>query len=100
MVDKEELPVAKYKSAIIQAVEKNAALIISGETGSGKSTQIPQYLHQAGFTKHGQIAITQPRRLGAISVATRVSDEMDTHLGGGVLSSVMEHDTAVYVANK
>uniref|UniRef100_A0A6G3MMM2 RNA helicase n=1 Tax=Henneguya salminicola TaxID=69463 RepID=A0A6G3MMM2_HENSL len=53
-----------------------------GQTGCGKSTQIPQYLHEAGWTKKGyMIAITQPRRVAAISVASRVSDEMSSEIG-------------------
>jgi pre-mRNA-splicing factor ATP-dependent RNA helicase DHX16 len=52
-----------------------------GETGSGKTTQLPQYLHQVGYTKLGRIACTQPRRVAAMSVATRVSEEMGCKLG-------------------
>jgi HrpA-like RNA helicase len=48
-----------------------------GETGSGKTTQIPQFLIEAGYTKHKAIACTQPRRVAAMSVAKRVSEEMD-----------------------
>ncbi|CAI4583186.1 AIF_collapsed_G0031590.mRNA.1.CDS.1 [Saccharomyces cerevisiae] len=54
-----------------------------GETGSGKTTQLPQYLVEDGFTDQGklQIAITQPRRVAATSVAARVADEMNVVLG-------------------
>ena len=79
-----DLPVSEYKRSIILAVERNNALVIVGETGSGKTTQIPQFLHEYSLTKHGKIAVTQPRRLGAISVATRVSEEMSCDLGGNV----------------
>ena len=57
-------------------------MIIEGETGSGKTTQIPQYLHEAGFTDGGKkIGCTQPRRVAAMSVAARVAEEMGCKLG-------------------
>ena len=60
-------------------------LIIEGETGSGKTTQIPQYLYEAGFTKDGKkIACTQPRRVAAMSVSARVAQEMGVKLGNEV----------------
>jgi len=52
----------------------NRILIVIGETGSGKTTQITQYLHEAGLTKKGKIGCTQPRRVAAMSVAQRVSE--------------------------
>ena len=52
-----------------------------GETGSGKTTQIPQYLYEGGIGRQAIIAVTQPRRVAAISLATRVSDEKRTELG-------------------
>jgi pre-mRNA-splicing factor ATP-dependent RNA helicase DHX38/PRP16 len=56
-------------------------VIIVGETGSGKTTQLTQYLHEDGYSRYGMIGCTQPRRVAAMSVAKRVSDEMGTHLG-------------------
>lgn len=56
-------------------------LVCVGETGSGKTTQLTQYLHEAGYTVNGQIACTQPRRVAAVSVAKRVADEMACELG-------------------
>lgn len=66
----------------------NKVLIVIGETGSGKTTQITQYLNQAGFSKHGKIGCTQPRRVAAISVAKRVCEEMNVKLGEEVGYSI------------
>ena len=59
-------------------------VIIVGETGSGKTTQLTQYLHEDGYTKYGMIGCTQPRRVAAMSVAKRVSDEIECELGDEV----------------
>ncbi|XP_053729844.1 probable ATP-dependent RNA helicase DHX40 [Synchiropus splendidus] len=79
--ESEELPISQHKSRLVQAVRDNAFLLVTGETGSGKTTQLPQYLHRAGFCKDGKIGITQPRRVAAITVAQRVAQEMDYTLG-------------------
>lgn len=65
----------------MNVIRENHVVIIIGETGSGKTTQLTQYLHEEGYTKYGMIACTQPRRVAAMSVAKRVSDEMGTILG-------------------
>ncbi|CAI4050389.1 DEAH-box RNA-dependent ATPase PRP2 SKDI_14G3310 [Saccharomyces kudriavzevii IFO 1802] len=77
------LPVYQYKDELLKEIEKHQVLIIMGETGSGKTTQLPQYLVDDGYTKQGefQIAVTQPRRVAATSVAARVADEMNVVLG-------------------
>ncbi|XP_077579197.1 putative ATP-dependent RNA helicase DHX40 isoform X1 [Stigmatopora nigra] len=81
--DKEskELPIYNHKAKLVQAVKENTFLVITGETGSGKTTQLPQYLYDAGFCKNGKICITQPRRVAAITVAQRVAHEMRCTLG-------------------
>ncbi|KAM8853426.1 putative ATP-dependent RNA helicase DHX40 [Synchiropus picturatus] len=79
--ESEELPISQHKSSLVQAVRDNTFLLVTGETGSGKTTQLPQYLHRAGFCKDGKIGITQPRRVAAITVAQRVAQEMDFTLG-------------------
>jgi pre-mRNA-splicing factor ATP-dependent RNA helicase DHX16 len=76
---------------LIQAVRDHQVLIIVGETGSGKTTQIPQYLY--GYCRDGmKIGCTQPRRVAAMSVAARVAQEMDTKLGNKVGYSIRFED--------
>uniref|UniRef100_A0A8D0FF26 RNA helicase n=1 Tax=Strix occidentalis caurina TaxID=311401 RepID=A0A8D0FF26_STROC len=67
-----------------KAVRERPFLIVTGETGSGKSTQLPKYLFEAGLAKHGAIGVTQPRRVATISVAQRVAEEMGCLLGSVV----------------
>ena len=79
---KETLPIFKLRGELIQAVRQNQVLVVIGETGSGKTTQLTQYLLEEGFCQKGKrIACTQPRRVAAISVAKRVSEEMGVRLG-------------------
>ena len=88
-IGKFELPIRDYRRQLVTAVKGNDFLIVVGETGSGKTTQLPQYLHKADDISQGKmIGITQPRRIAAISVATRVSEEMKCHLGGNSNSKV------------
>lgn len=79
------LPVYKNKDDIVERIEKNRVTVLIGETGSGKSTQIPQLL--LPLNKKG-IAVTQPRRVAAISLATRVAEEAGSRLGDKVGYSV------------
>ena len=62
---RKQLPVFPYRDEFLKAVQQNKVLVVVGETGSGKTTQIPQYLHEIGYTKLGMIGITQPRRVAA-----------------------------------
>ncbi|VVB12580.1 unnamed protein product [Arabis nemorensis] len=79
------LPVYKYRTEILYLVENHATTIIVGETGSGKTTQIPQYLKEAGWAEGGRvIACTQPRRLAVQAVSARVAEEMGVNLGDEV----------------
>lgn len=76
------LPVFSLREELLDAIDQNQVLIVVGETGSGKTTQLPQFLHEAGYTKNGQmVACTQPRRVAAMSVAARVAEEMGVRLG-------------------
>uniref|UniRef100_A0A9J8C8V5 RNA helicase n=1 Tax=Cyprinus carpio carpio TaxID=630221 RepID=A0A9J8C8V5_CYPCA len=76
-----KLPIYQHKDKLVQAVKENTFLIVTGETGSGKTTQLPQYLFKAGLCRDGRIGVTQPRRVAAITVAQRVSHEMGVRLG-------------------
>jgi pre-mRNA-splicing factor ATP-dependent RNA helicase DHX16 len=89
---RKKLPVFAYREEFLQAVRDHKILIVVGETGSGKTTQLPQYLHEAGWTKLGKIGCTQPRRVAAMSVAARVSSEMGVKLGHEVGYSIRFED--------
>jgi ATP-dependent RNA helicase DHX8/PRP22 len=78
---RESLPIFKLKSSLCRAIAENQVLVVVGETGSGKTTQMTQYLAEMGYTKHGIIGCTQPRRVAAMSVAKRVAEEYGCQLG-------------------
>ncbi|TFK74760.1 hypothetical protein BDN72DRAFT_630240 [Pluteus cervinus] len=90
---RKNLPIYTYRDQIIEAVKEHQVLIVVAETGSGKTTQLPQYLHEAGFTANGmKIGCTQPRRVAAMSVAARVAEEMGTKVGYEVGYSIRFED--------
>lgn len=78
---RESLPVYRFRSELIKAIHVNQLLIVVGDTGSGKTTQLTQYLAEAGFANNGMIGCTQPRRVAAMSVAKRVAEEVGCQLG-------------------
>ena len=89
---REFLPVYACRHDLLKIVHDNSVVIIVGETGSGKTTQLTQYLHEDGYTKYGMIGCTQPRRVAAMSVAKRVSDEIECELGEEVGYSIRFED--------
>ncbi len=78
---RESLPIFKLRDELIAAFRDNQVLVVIGETGSGKTTQMTQYLAEAGYTAQGRIGCTQPRRVAAMSVAKRVAEEFGCRLG-------------------
>ncbi|KAG8742604.1 DEAH-box ATP-dependent RNA helicase prp22 [Ceratobasidium sp. 414] len=78
---RQSLPIFKLREKLVQAVRDHQILIVVGDTGSGKTTQMTQYLAEEGFADHGKIGCTQPRRVAAMSVAKRVAEEVGCRLG-------------------
>ncbi|KAG2088236.1 P-loop containing nucleoside triphosphate hydrolase protein [Suillus cothurnatus] len=78
---RKSLPIYKLRDALLKAIDEHQVLIVVGDTGSGKTTQMVQYLAEAGFADKGRIGCTQPRRVAAMSVAKRVSEEVGCRLG-------------------
>lgn len=93
-VNRARLPIFQSRGDIIRMVAENNAIIIVGETGSGKTTQVTQFLHEEGYSKFGQIVCTQPRRVAAVSVAKRVADEMGVKLGEEVGYTIRFEDVS------
>ncbi|XP_043099200.1 pre-mRNA-splicing factor ATP-dependent RNA helicase PRP16 [Puntigrus tetrazona] len=75
------LPIFAVRQQLLNIIRDNNIVIVVGETGSGKTTQLTQYLHEDGYTSYGMVGCTQPRRVAAMSVAKRVSEEMNSNLG-------------------
>ncbi|VDK30234.1 unnamed protein product [Dibothriocephalus latus] len=74
--DRKKLPIWPYRKQLVDAVRNCNNCVIISSTGTGKSTQLPQFLLDGGFTSSGAIAISQPRRIAAITVAQRVAEEL------------------------
>ena len=90
----EQLPVSQKKADIAAAIRDHQVVIVAGETGSGKTTQIPKICLELGRGVRGMIGHTQPRRIAARTVAERIAEEMDTPLGEavGYKCNVMKQD--------
>ncbi|KAL3914226.1 MAG: hypothetical protein SGILL_006188 [Bacillariaceae sp.] len=89
---RESLPIYRLKKELMAAIANNQVLVVIGETGSGKTTQMTQYLDELGVTKRGMIGCTQPRRVAAVSVAKRVAEEYGCALGEQVGYSIRFED--------
>jgi pre-mRNA-splicing factor ATP-dependent RNA helicase DHX15/PRP43 len=90
MAKRKKLPCYAARKDFLKLVKKHQTVVLVGETGSGKTTQCPQFLLEAGYASAGGkvVACTQPRRVAAMSVAARVAEELDTQLGGPIGYSV------------
>ncbi len=88
----ESLPIADRREELVDAIRSNQVVVVAGETGSGKSTQLPKLCLEAGRGVDGMIGHTQPRRVAARTVAERVADELGTAVGDGVGYSVRFND--------
>ncbi|KAF8213824.1 P-loop containing nucleoside triphosphate hydrolase protein [Mycena galopus ATCC 62051] len=81
---REYLPAFASREELMKVIRENQVIVVVGETGSGKTTQLAQFLYEDGYCKHGLVGCTQPRRVAAMSVAKRVSEEMECRLGSTV----------------
>ena len=99
------LPIYAKRRKIVETIQANQVTILVGETGSGKSTQIVQYLYDAGFTRNGLIACTQPRKVAATTLAAHVSIEMGVKLGTvlgykmGMSGKYSKHTKVLYLTD-
>jgi ATP-dependent helicase HrpA len=74
------LPIIRHKESILRALADHQVIVVESPTGSGKTTQIPQILLEAGYADHGLIGVTQPRRIAAVSVAEFIARQQNTHI--------------------
>jgi ATP-dependent helicase HrpA len=83
-IDYPDLPIAERRDELLDAIRDHQVVIVAGETGSGKSTQLPKMCLELGRGVEGLVAHTQPRRLAARTIAGRVAEELNTAIGGTV----------------
>ena len=88
----DSLPVSQRKAEIQKLLSEHQVIVVAGETGSGKTTQLPKMCLELGFGNLGMIGHTQPRRIAARSVASRIAEELETELGGLVGYKVRFND--------
>ncbi|KAK9477152.1 putative pre-mRNA splicing factor ATP-dependent RNA helicase PRP16 [Lipomyces japonicus] len=89
---RQSLPAFAVREELLRVISDNQVVIVIGETGSGKTTQLTQFLYEEGYGRRGMIGCTQPRRVAAMSVAKRVSEEMEVDLGSIVGYSIRFED--------
>ena len=77
-----KMPVYEQKQRILDTLADNQVIVVQSPTGSGKTTQIPVILHEAGYSNTGVIAVTQPRRIAALSVSEFISKQLGTSYPG------------------
>ena len=87
-----ELPITSRKDEIVRLLRDHQVLVLAGETGSGKTTQIPKMCLEAGLSKRGMIGCTQPRRVAALTIARRLAQELDITYGREVGSKIRFND--------
>ncbi|MFW5880640.1 MAG: ATP-dependent RNA helicase, partial [Spirochaetota bacterium] len=76
-----ELPVYQQRERILEALEDHQVVVVESPTGSGKTTQLPVILHEAGYGKNGTIGVTQPRRIAAVSVCEYIAKQLGEQIG-------------------
>ena len=86
-----KLPILSEEHSIMEAIADNPVVIICGETGSGKTTQVPQFLYEAGYAEYGTIGVTEPRRVAAVAMSRRVGEEMSL-VDTGEVSYVIRYE--------
>ena len=84
LIRPEDLPVYREKKRILRALEKNQVVVVESPTGSGKTTQLPLILHEAGYSGGGIIGVTQPRRIATLSVCDYIAAQLNADAGGFV----------------
>jgi len=81
-MDPRSLPVYEHKSRIVDAIKTSQVIVVESPTGTGKTTQIPKILYDAGFAKDGRIGVTQPRRIAALSVSSYIARQYEDRMPG------------------
>ena len=87
-----DLPVTAHREVLLDAIRDHQVVVVAGETGSGKSTQLPKLCLELGFGARGLIGHTQPRRLAARAVSERIAEELGVEIGGAVGYTVRFND--------